>query len=253
MIKQFISTAALLAALALLAPGVGAQNLARVYQVTPTSGDGAGFVAAMRDHMEWRGEHGDPWSWTTYQIVVGEDSGDFVIRSGGHAWADLDAYEDWGSENGVGPEFGSTVAPLIAGGQDAITVTDTIRRRLPENMVDMEFFPVTVYYTRPSRRADFMDAWTQFHEAVVEADAEFYYALTTNTMGGEGNAVTVVGFSEDWAGMAQGDQSAVELLNAAYGEDGAQELFDKFTGSFYASESYMLRMRRDLSVTGAGM
>jgi hypothetical protein len=87
----------------------------------------------------------------------------------------------------------------------------------------------------------------------VDADAPYHYALISNVMGGEGNAVTVVGFSEDWAGMAPDQPSAMEVLNDAYGEDDARELVEMFMSSFYASESYMLRIRRDLSIIPEGM
>lgn len=238
-------TVALLATLGL--QPAQAQNLASVYQVTASPGQGAGFEAAMREHMAWRAEHDDPWTWNVFQVVVGDDLGDYLVRSGSHTYADMDAYNAWAQESGAGPHFGSTVAPLVDNVTNRVTATDTIRRRLPENMADMNYYPVTTYHLNVGGLSDFNGAWDRFHAAVVEHDAPFYYAKISPAFGGSGPRVSVVGYSEDWAGMAPASQSAYQLLVEAYGEDEADEIVAQFQSSFHATESALLLWRRDLS------
>lgn len=238
-------TAALVATLA--TQPVEAQNLASVYQVTANPGEGAGFEAAMREHMEWRAEHDDPWVWNVYQVVVGDELGDYLVRSGNHAWADMDAYNAWSQESGAGPHFGVTVAPLVETVTNRVTATDTIRQRLPENLAEMTYFSVTTYHLNVGGGSDFNEAWDRFHAAVVEHDAPFYYSKISNAFGGSGQEVVVVGFSEDWAGMAPPSQNAYQLLVEAYGEDDADEIVAQFQSSFHGTESALLLLRRDLS------
>lgn len=227
-------------------PGA-AQNLAQVYRVTANSGEAAGFEAAMREHMDWRAEHDDPWTWNVYQVIAGDDLGDYLVRSGNHAWADMDAYNTWGQESGAGPHFGATVAPLVETVTNRITATDTIRQRLPDNLAEMNYFPVTTYHLNVGGGSDFNAAWDQFHAAVVEHDAPFYYSKISNAFGGSGQEAVVVGFSEDWAGMAPPSQNGYQLLVEAYGEDEADEIVAQFQSSFHGTESALLLLRRDLS------
>ena len=72
---------------------------ARSYTVTPKDGMVAQFEAALQAHTRWRTENNDPWTWGVSTFEVGEAVGRYAIRSGGHSWADFDAYDA-----GFGPE-----------------------------------------------------------------------------------------------------------------------------------------------------
>ena len=100
-----------------------ANNLAKIYFVNVKSGHDTEFVAALKEHVEWRKQAGDPWTWLVYQIVNGKNLGDFVIRSSGHSWADLDSYEEFLAKGAV--EFNKNVGPHIKSISNAITAGDT--------------------------------------------------------------------------------------------------------------------------------
>ena len=72
---------------------------ARSYTVTPKDGMVPQFEAALQAHTRWRTENNDPWTWGVSTFEVGEAVGRYAIRSGGHSWADFDAYDA-----GFGPE-----------------------------------------------------------------------------------------------------------------------------------------------------
>lgn len=80
------------------------------------------FEAAFQAHVQWRKEQGDPWQWTTYQLVNGERLGDYVIRSGNHSWADFDAYEDFLTQGS--PHFYNAVGAYIDSVAGSITRVD---------------------------------------------------------------------------------------------------------------------------------
>ena len=59
--------------LGLLSQNLFAQsnNLAKLYFVKVKSGQGAEFAAALKEHVEWRKQAGDPWTWIVHQVVNG--------------------------------------------------------------------------------------------------------------------------------------------------------------------------------------
>ena len=48
-----------------------ANNIARIYVLTPKSGMAAEFETALGQHAEWRREHNDPWTWMVHCPGVG--------------------------------------------------------------------------------------------------------------------------------------------------------------------------------------
>ena len=77
----------------LAVPGAAQQEagtLAQEYWMKVKPGMGAEFEKGYRAHNEWH-RNNDAWPWETWQILVGENVGSYVIRTGGHDWADFDA------------------------------------------------------------------------------------------------------------------------------------------------------------------
>src|SRR5579872_3919515 len=44
-------------------------------------------------HMAWHKAQNDTWSWNTYEITTGPDTGSYLVSSCGHAWKDFDTRE----------------------------------------------------------------------------------------------------------------------------------------------------------------
>ena len=112
-------------ALALIPGQAQCQLVSEMWQITPKVGMEAGFQEAFKAHMEFRKAQGSPWVWQTWEIVVGEDVGDFLIVSWDHPWADFDAYENSDFAGIAGPHFGATVAPLVEDAANMISQSDT--------------------------------------------------------------------------------------------------------------------------------
>jgi len=225
-----------------------AQNKAQVYHVDPEPG----FEAALENHMEWRAEEGDPWGWDVYQVVQGKHLGEYIIRSDGHSWSDLDSYrgpDGFGAK--AGPRFGANVAPLVADVKAYIAQSDTNLVRWPDDAVQHTLFSVTDYHLKPDGGQDWYDAWEQWHEAVESQDADYYHAVINLGPGASGT-VRVVSPRENWADFADPAQSVEEVLNAAYDEETTQALFEQFASSFRSTHNMVVRYRPDLSIEGGG-
>lgn len=228
-----------------LAPPAGAQDLARLYHVTPA--DAGAFEAALAEHVAHRIEQGDPWGWTVMQVVSGEDFGDFIYRSGGHEWADFDAY-DAGFGTEAGQHYQETVAPHIADTRQWVTATDTANSRWPAEWDDIHLIGVTTYHLKPGMQQQFDEVIGTIHGAIVDADWPTYYSWAYMAAGTGGPQRTLAIFLDNWADFAQPEVPFMQMLEEQLGEDEAQNQMERLGETYRYIENMVVRIRRDLSV-----
>ncbi len=224
-----------------------ANNIARIYVLTPKSGMAAEFETALGQHAEWRREHGDPWTWIVHQVTAGANLGDYVIRSGDHSWSDFDAYDA-----GFGPEgsvhFNATVDPLMESVSSFITASDTTNVRWPDDPNSINLLQVRRYDLKPGQRPTFFQAINKYHQAIVQTNYPFHYAFANLVSGGPGPAVTVVFPYENWAAFQGPEQTPFQLMVEVYGQEEATAIFEQFFSTFTGTENWVIRVRWDLSV-----
>lgn len=250
-----LSAAALAAVTALVlapAPDASAQELARIYHVTPT--DVGAFEAALQKHVDDRIEHDDPWSWGIYQVVSGEDYGDFLYRSGGHEWADFDAYDQgFGAEAGL--HYQVNVGPTVEETRQWITAEDTENSRLPadDEWEDITLISVTTYHLQPGMEQQFNELIGTIHGAIEDADWPGRYAWADMMAGTGGPQKVLAVFHENWADFEQPETPFYQMLQEELGEDEAQSVMESFGDTFRYVENQVLRWRKDLSVPPPAM
>ena len=248
---QFLPIVTLALAVALSAGNVQSQNLAYVYTMTPKDGQGAGFVAALGQHMEWRAANGDPWAWQIYEEVTGPNLGTFLARSPGHTFADIDAYEASDFAPDALAQYNSVVGPLTASVSSAISATDaTVVRPLGNNST-LNLFSLTTYHLKPGQEAAFVAAVNRFHELIVENDYPAYYSLILPVFGITGPQAIISGFAENWASFDTGGPALQAFVADQLGQDGALELFQELAETYTSSENVVLRLHRNLSIAAA--
>lgn len=231
-----------------LAPTAGAQDLARLYHVTPA--DAGAFEAALAEHVAHRIDQGDPWGWTVMQVVSGEDFGDFVYRSGGHEWADFDAYDE-GFSGEATAHYQETVAPHVADTRQWVTATDTANSRLPADWDDIHLIGVTTYHLEPGMQQQFDEVIGTIHGAIVDADWPMYYSWTYMAAGTGGPQRTLAVFHENWADFEQPDTPFMEMLQEQLGEDETKNVMERFGETYRYIENMVVRVRMDLAIPPA--
>ena len=248
---RWIIPALALALLASLPTTVAPQDLTMVWEFRVKAGSGAAFEEAVKAHMEFREANGDPWEWHWYQQMVGKQVGTYMVRSPGHSWSDFD--EDLGGEFNdlAGRHWDATVQPLVEEVWNLIDQENAELSRLPETMDAYTLFNVSVFYLKPDQLMAFSEAVGKYKQVVIDHDFPFYWVVQTAVAGADGPAMALVGFAESWADMAE-DPAMEAAVVDTYGEEGAQELFQQFYGSFHYFENYIGALRPDLS-GGEGM
>jgi len=245
---------ALVAALAVLGPTrvqAQAHNVAMVYRFTPAAGKTAAFEKALASHAAWRKQAGDPWSWSVYQVITGEHAGSYMIRSGGHTWADLDAYDA-----GFGPKgsarFQANVEPLVGSWTSMVTVGDTAHERLPQTDDGYAMISLSFYSVKPGHGDQFEAAVEAVQKAIVDQKAPFHYAWFNVLDSGLGGVQGLAVFHKDWVGFQEQHPNLGEVMNQEYGQAMARQISDEFSGSYSHVVSQIMRARPDLSVMHEG-
>ena len=224
-----------------------ANNIARLYVVTPKSGMTVEFETALGQHAQWRREHEDPWTWIVHQVTSGANYGDYVIRSGNHSWSDFDAYDaGFGPEGGV--HFNATVDPLVESVSSFITERDTTNFRWPDDPNSVNLLQVLRYHLKPGQRETFFQALNKYHQAIVQTNYPIHYAFQNLVNGGPGPAVAGVFPYENWAAFQGPEQTVAQLMAEVYGQEEATAIREQLTSTFTGTESMVIRVRWDLSV-----
>lgn len=242
--------AAAAVALALAATGTTqaqAQDLARVYTMTPNPG--TGFELALQKHVRDRMEMGDPWNWGIYQVVNGANLGDYLVRSGDHAWADLDAYEE-GFAARIGNRFQTEVGPTVMRMSNQITRTDTERSRIPESFDGIQLYELIHFHVKPGKLRQLDEAMSKYHQAIRETDWPGRYAYI-HLVNGDGPQRTIVVFHENWASFEPLEPSLEEIMAQVHGEREAKRIGEQFDEALASVVTSVIRYRPDLSVTAS--
>ena len=219
------------------------ENLAQGFVSVVKPGMAAQFEAAVKQHVEWRQQNNDPWTWTWFEVVNGETLGQYLVRSGNHRWADFDAYEEWNDRTGARAHFQTTVGPYLESIRSWITQQNAALSRQPENFNEISLLSVTEFDVRSP--VEFFGAAAKFRAAADEANWGGP-ALWQMGVNGISTALLVVPV-RNWAGFALPAQSGPAMLTEVYGQDEAREVMQQFGRSVRSQQSYVLRVRSDLS------
>jgi hypothetical protein len=204
------------------------------------------FEAALKAHIQWRADNGDPWTWGVSSVEVGADLGEYRIRSAGHSWADFDAYDaDFGPRGLL--HWNATVAPLVEGVSSSISGSNPALNNPAPAGTPLAFVTVNVYSLRPGREQDFAGAAASATEILVKHDFGGHFVWTTPiTGGGPGPTMSLVTLHSSWADMAEPNPTFPSIMIEELGEDGFAEWMGEIGSMYRGVEAYTLRLRPDL-------
>jgi len=227
-----------------------AGNVARMYVVTPKPGMGAQAEAAIRMHAQWRKASHDPWTWSVYTPETGE-LGAFLIRSGGHAWSDFDAYD-----KGFGPQgaarFDADVGPLVESIRSQIDVMlpEGLNNPPPPN-TNIQFVNLTTFHLRAGMEPQFLQLVGQAVGVLKSANwpPRWVWAMPASGSDDLGPTIILAGLAENWAAMKDPDPNFDAVLTKSMGKDGFTKWQASLNQVIRGTTQVTLRYRPDLSVT----
>jgi len=243
--KVLVTIVASLIAIVVSVPAVAqTANLTRQLFVEPKLGMTAEFETALKAHIEWRKSNNDPWTWSTYSVVNGDDFGQYVIRSTGHSWSDFDAYGTWETRTGDAQHFTSTVMPFVESFRQNISSLNLGLSRPVADISAMRLFRI-VFMDLSSPR-DWLGASAKITAAAEQTNWSERWFISQVANGGSDDAV--LNFpAENWAGFEPPKRSILEMLTEAYDADEATAIMDQVEQSIRSRVTSIVQFRPDLS------
>src|SRR5437868_734275 len=134
-----------------------ANNVCRIFFQTPKPGSTQAFETARKKHNQFHGSQKDTWTWNTFEIQTGDNTGTYVTSTCGHSWKDFD---DWEKKMGKADaaDAGVSIGPTVQGGRNGFYVYRADMSLAPPNQPPAPLNAVTVYTLRPGTAPDFIDA-----------------------------------------------------------------------------------------------
>lgn len=234
---------ALLLAICFTLPVQAQSDLAWAYTMKPKMGHYDATLQALREHTQWRRDHDDPWVWDIYEIINGPDLGTFIARSGGHTWADFDAYR----LEGANEHFRSTVTPHLESFTSVITSGDTTNVRLPEWIGEAPLYLVVNYDIANGKMESFQKGLSSYHKAIADTAHETYYYFQYFANGGTGYEVQGVFPARSFSDLAEDDPSLESVLKEYFSEMGLEAIQDLFEDAISDARAYMVMRHTDMS------
>jgi hypothetical protein len=224
-------------------------NLSRAYHAVPKAGMAAQFEAALSAHTQWRKDNGDPWTWGVSVYDTGEHFGTYSVFSGGHSWADFDAYDA-----GFGPRgllhWRASVAPLVESVTSIITAANMAISK-PPTSGKVTVVTVTRFPLRQGQEQRFDQLISQATDIAREDLKGYWIWRSPATGGGPGAFRELIQLHAGWSGMQDPDPSFAEIMSEKMGQDGFQSWMSEFRQTHGETEVTTHRTRPDLAATAA--
>src|SRR5947208_16663372 len=72
-------------------------SVAQMLLEVPANNRRSDFEEGMTRHIAWLKANHEGWTWLTWEILTGKDTGKYVVASFGHKWDDFDTHETFNS------------------------------------------------------------------------------------------------------------------------------------------------------------
>lgn len=241
-----LSTVVTLSLLAL--PAVGQDdggNVAAIYCFDVQPGAEARFEEGLKKHTDWHRKQSDTWTWTTWTVMTGPNTGRYCAGSFGHNWGDFD-------KPGAPPEpdmadMRATVLPFVKNQEATFAVNlPKVSRPAaePTSMSSVIFFSV---------RFGMEDEATyligEFHKAIEKTEMPWRYEWYALASGGESGTYVLVLPQANFASLNPSGKPFDEMLEEAYGRKAADALLASWRSVVKRSENHLTQGRPDLSYT----
>jgi hypothetical protein len=220
-------------------------NIADRWVFWPKAGQEKEFEAAVKEHAAWRKKAGEPFTWSTYQPIVGTDLTYYVIRSDDHQWKDFDAEDAWGAKAKANDAYEQQVGVHVARAVHYFEETDAAHSHYAANKDD-KYFTVYSRNLKGGSRGDVMGALDKIHKALM--DEKWPYRHRIAWLIGGADTLRIVIPTKNYAEMADPDPPLTKVLAKGLGSDeAASATLKQFDSSFDHYDTTVYVLRPDLS------
>ncbi len=226
---------------------MNANNICRIYFAQPKSGASTQLEQARQKHMQFHKSQNDTWTWNTYLIETGMNTGTYVTSTCGHAWKDFD---DWEKKMGKADaaDAAAGMGPLQEHSWNGFYIYRSDMSLAPANQPPAPLTSVTIYHLRAGTADDFTGAVTKINDALrKQQDWPKTSGWLQLANGGDAPEFVLLSSRQNWADFAPLSKSVRDVLNDAYGKEGADALLKTLRESTAHVATEAASFRSDLS------
>ncbi len=246
--RPLLSLAVLCCFAASVAAQTAPEKVCEVHVNKVKPGMTAQYEQGRARHMAWHKSQNDSWSWTTWEIATGKDTGAYLISSCGHTWKDFDGREQFNA-NDTKNALASMGATMAGETMTYYALRPELSSAAPAGPPPA-YLSVIFFHLKPEGVADFINGVKQVNDAFTRTNtprgAASWYMLAN---GGAGPEMVLVQERKSLAEMAGTTPKTLdEIMKEADGDQGAAEMAT-IRKAYSWSESELLHYRPDLSYT----
>ena len=224
--------------------------LDKVWTIIPKKGSEVKFDKAFAEHVQWRRDHKDPWTWEVYVEVDGPETGAYFARSGNHNWSDFDAYDASDFSAQAGAHWNATMAPHVGEIRSSMSQYLPDISQWPNDAPEYQLFQLITYRIKQGQHRNFTSAAGALADALKEAKWPYHWAFMDH-QSGQLPSVLLVLPSLKWADMAEPNPNVFQAVANVRGQEKAGQMFDAYSATLARTDAVVVRRLPTLAVTGA--
>ncbi|NMP16754.1 hypothetical protein [Thalassotalea sp. Y01] len=246
-IKTLISALSLLSLLFITA--VKAEEevapLTDIFVVTIKDSDREAFEAALRAHMQFRVNQGEPNKWHVYTQVVGEELETYILRSCCTNWDKIAEHADWSKNAKTTPHWRKHVGKYVVDSAHYYSRYDTENSSWDDDK-QFKYFGVESLKIAPGKGIQAREAIKQVSDVAKQMQWQDSWSWHTR-IGGEAQVQLVFGY-QAYEDMMPPEKSFYQRLVEQLGSDDEARAMIESYGSVFSSSNYAIYvLRKSLS------
>ena len=236
----------LIATFAVAQQGPPAASVCEVHLNQVKPGMTAQYEQGRARHMAWHKSQNDKWSWEVWEILTGDNTGDYMVVSCGHDWKDFDGRDKFNAADTANAN--TTMGPYLAKQTMSYYVLRPDLGAMPPTTgPPPQYLNVLFFTLKPEGVPDFNENVKKVSSAMskpgVSGGQASFYSLAS---GGVGPQVVLIQERKSMAEMAGPGKTVDEVVRDAYGDQGAT-ILGTLRKAYSSTYSELLHFRQDLS------
>lgn len=231
-------------------------SVAQIFFEVPEMSKRNDFEQGLTKHIEWRKARRDTWSWLTWEVLTGRDTGKYIIGTFGHKWEDFDSREAFNAADDN--DFKKNVGPFLSSSSCTFYVLRTDLSLSAEPNLPSKFEQLNIFAVRPEGAREFSQSIKKMNAAVKQTNFVSESFLSPNsagghsrwyfmTNGGEGPQYVLATDRSSYGDFRPVETSLDDVMEQVYGKEQGDSVMSNVRRTFVHVYSELLRFRPDLS------
>ncbi len=198
----------------------------------------------LKKHMAWHKAQNDPWAWSMWSYISGEQTGLYGGGTFGHKWEDFDNVPI--DQEADGADVAENVIPYSAPG--AVWRYYQFLPKVSKPLgTPAAMSEILVFRVRFGKSAEFAGLIKKFHQAIEKTNWPEHYGWYRLVNGGQSPEFVLVLARENWASLKEPEKPFPAMLAEAVGQEEAAALLERWGKVIKSASSTLARNRPELS------